>query len=190
MNKLEKMSKQVEEITRQLITEGNIKPQQIIVIGTSTSEVLGQHIGTSGAEMVASEIFKGIQAVQKDLDFYVAFQCCEHLNRALVVEREVVQQYVLEEVSVIPVAKAGGSMATFAYQHFKNPVIVEKIKAHAGIDIGETLIGMHLKQVAVPLRPTYREIGKARVNMAITRPKLIGGQRAVYEINNNTNRCK
>ncbi|MDP5276816.1 TIGR01440 family protein [Chengkuizengella sp. 2205SS18-9] len=174
---------------RQLVKQGRIGSKQIIVIGTSTSEVLGQHIGTSGAEVVASEIYKGIKAVQKESGFYVAFQCCEHLNRALVVERDILQNYDLDEVSVIPIKTAGGSMATYAYEQFESPIVVEEIKAHAGMDIGETLIGMHLKKVAVPLRPTFRQIGKARVNMAITRPKLIGGQRAVYEIKTNIDHC-
>ncbi|MDF2717783.1 MAG: hypothetical protein K0R28_4708 [Paenibacillus sp.] len=171
----------VEAVLRELVEIGKVSRGQIVVIGTSTSEVLGRRIGTAGTEQVAERIFRAVEAVRQDVGFYAAFQCCEHLNRALVVERELLGSYpLLEEVSVVPVRKAGGSMAAYAYRHMKDACVVETISAHAGLDIGDTLIGMHLRRVAVPARPSIRSIGHAHVNMAFTRPKLIGGERAVY----------
>lgn len=179
---LDPISHQVETALRELVRAGNVVAGQIIVVGTSTSEVLGHHIGTSGAREVASSIFRGIEKVRQECGFYPAFQCCEHLNRVLVVERRLLTLYALEEVSVVPVPKAGGAMAAYAYQHLQEAVVVESIAAHAGIDIGDTMIGMHLRKVAVPLRPSQKNIGHAHVNMAYTRPKLIGGARAVYQL--------
>lgn len=152
----------------------------ILVIGTSTSEVIGKDIGTAGTEEVAKAIFQALQLFQKKTGVQLAFQCCEHLNRALVVEETTQKQYNLEQVSAIPVPRAGGSMAAYAYKQLKTPVIVEFISANAGIDIGDTLIGMHLKHVAIPIRSQVKLIGHAHLTMAITRPKLIGGERAHY----------
>ena len=161
--------------------EGNyLHKGDLFVIGCSTSEVIGKRIGTSGSEEIAAVIFDSIQRLKQETSIHLVFQCCEHLNRALVIEREAIAIYGLEEVSVIPVPKAGGSMASFAYNHMKDPVVVETIQAHAGIDIGETMIGMQLKAVAVPLRFEQQMIGNARVAGARTRPKLIGGERACY----------
>jgi uncharacterized protein (TIGR01440 family) len=171
---------QAEQVLRELAQAGSIEPGQLVVIGTSTSEVLGRHIGTSGTEDIAEHLFAAVEAVRADIGFYPAFQCCEHLNRALVVEREAMREYRLEQVSVIPMPRAGGSMASYAYKRLRHACVVESIQAHAGIDIGGTLIGMHLKPVAVPLRPSIRMIGHAIVQMAYARPKLIGGARAVY----------
>ncbi|NEN84409.1 TIGR01440 family protein [Paenibacillus elgii] len=171
---------QVETIVRELVQAGKIEPGRLIVIGTSTSEVLGRHIGTGGSEVVAREIYEAVEAVRAEAGFFPVYQCCEHLNRALVMEREAMRRYGLEQVSVIPVPKAGGSMASYAYRKLADAVVVETVTAHAGIDIGGTLIGMHLKRVAVPVRPSIRQIGEAPVLMAVTRPKLIGGARAVY----------
>ncbi|MDF2671241.1 MAG: hypothetical protein K0R67_3547 [Paenibacillus sp.] len=177
------ITQQVEQILRELIQAGGIRAGQIVVIGTSTSEVLGRHIGTAGTEDVAEAIFRGVDNVRAEVGFQPAYQCCEHLNRALVIERELLHaQPVLEEVTVIPVRKAGGSMATYAYRHLAQACLVESIQAHAGIDIGDTFIGMHLRRVAVPVRPSIRTIGQAHVTMAYTRPKLIGGVRAVYTV--------
>lgn len=173
----------VESILLELTEAGRIRPGQIVVIGTSTSEVAGRRIGTSGMSGVAERIFEGVRLAREQTGFYPAFQCCEHLNRALVVERELLDRYpLLEPVSVVPAPKAGGSMAAYAYRQFHDPVVVETISAHAGLDIGETLIGMHLRRVAVPYRPSIRQIGRARVTAAFTRPKLIGGERAVYRL--------
>ncbi|RKN78933.1 TIGR01440 family protein [Paenibacillus ginsengarvi] len=181
MPDLGRIGSDVEQVLRELVEIGKVGPGQIVVIGTSTSEVLGRHIGTAGTEAVAERIYTAVEAVRKEAGFYPAFQCCEHLNRALVVNRELLGKYpLLEEVAVVPVRKAGGSMAAYAFKHFTDSCVVENIAAHAGLDIGDTLIGMHLRRVAVPARPSIRTIGHAHVNMAYTRPKLIGGARAVY----------
>ncbi|AFH59162.1 TIGR01440 family protein [Paenibacillus caseinilyticus] len=171
---------QVEQILRELVQAGGVKPGQLLVIGTSTSEVLGHRIGTAGSGEVAQRIFEAVEAVREEAGFYPVYQCCEHLNRALVLEREAAERYGLEEVSVVPAPRAGGSMAAYAYRQLPQAVVVETVQAHAGIDIGDTMIGMHLKRVAVPVRPTIRQLGDAHVTMAFTRPKLIGGARAIY----------
>src|SRR5699024_7932107 len=135
---------------------------------------------SSGSEEIAAIIFEALQKLAQQSSIHLVFQCCEHLNRALVVEKETMQVYGLTEVSVIPVREAGGAMASYAFKHFKNPVVVESIQAHAGIDIGDTMIGMRLREVAVPLRFKQKTIGNARVTGARTRPRLIGGPRAQY----------
>ncbi len=152
----------------------------ILVVGCSTSEVVGKKIGTAGTIEVADEIFRVLQGLQQQTGVQLAFQCCEHLNRALVVTKETAREARLTEVKVVPVHSAGGALASHAYQALPNAVIVENIQGDVGIDIGDTLIGMHLKAVAVPLRSTIKEIGQAHLTMAYTRPKLIGGNRAVY----------
>lgn len=184
---LERIGADVALIVRELADAGRIAHGQIVVIGTSTSEVAGQRIGTAGSEQIASAIFNAIESVRRAFGFFLAFQCCEHLNRALVVERELLRQYPgLEEVSAIPVRTAGGAMAACAFRRMADPCLVETISAHAGMDIGDTLIGMHLRRVAVPVRPSVRTIGHAHVTMAYSRPKLIGGARAVYFIERDT----
>lgn len=172
---------QVETIVRELVMAGNLAMSQLLVIGVSTSEVLGHRIGTAGTIETAAQIYAGVDAVRSEVQFIPIYQCCEHLNRALVIEQTDAERLGLEIVGAVPVPKAGGSMASYAYQQLKSPCLVESVQAHAGIDIGDTFIGMHLKRVAVPVRPSIREIGAAHVTMAVTRPKLIGGSRAVYE---------
>ncbi|OWA36141.1 TIGR01440 family protein [Saccharibacillus sp. O16] len=174
--------RQAAQAVRELAELAGLKPGKVLVIGTSTSEVAGKRIGTSGALEVAQQLLAGISEVQQELGFDVAYQCCEHLNRALVMERSVLERLGLREVSAVPVPKAGGSMASAAYRSFEEPALAEGIEAHAGLDIGETLIGMHLRRVAVPVRLTIRQIGEARVTAATTRPPLIGGERAVYRL--------
>lgn len=169
-------------ILSELAETAKLGPGKIVVIGTSTSEIAGQRIGTAGAQQIAAELYQGFDQIRSKYGFELAFQCCEHLNRALVVERPVLDRLGLTEVSAVPVRTAGGSMAAEAYLRFNEPCLAESIEAHAGIDIGETLIGMHLKRVAVPLRLNRRFVGQARVNAAMTRPKLIGGERAVYRL--------
>ncbi|WP_328515405.1 TIGR01440 family protein [Halobacillus yeomjeoni] len=169
-----------EVVVGQLLDSGAFE-NGLIVIGCSTSEVAGERIGTSGNEQIASVLYAEIQKLTENTGVELAFQCCEHLNRALVVERSVQQQYGLPEVSAVPIPKAGGSMASFAYRQMKEPVLVEHIEADGAIDIGDTLIGMHLKRVAVPLRIEQKSIGHAHLTAAKTRPPLIGGARAVYE---------
>ncbi|AMQ21889.1 TIGR01440 family protein [Geobacillus sp. JS12] len=161
----------------------------VVVIGCSTSEVLGERIGTAGSMDVAAMLFAELDAWRRETGIALAFQCCEHLNRALVVERETAKTHGLEIVSVVPVPKAGGAMAAYAYRTFADPVVVEAIRADAGIDIGHTLIGMHLKPVAVPVRVSVKHIGSACVTLAKTRPKLIGGTRAVYSLENPNDSC-
>ncbi|QHS23571.1 TIGR01440 family protein [Virgibacillus sp. MSP4-1] len=160
----------------------HLQPGQLFVLGCSTSEVAGERIGTSGSEEIASVIFQEMQRLQKETGAHLAFQCCEHLNRSLVVERAAMEKYAFTEVSAVPVPKAGGSMAAYAYRHMEQPVLVESITAHAGMDIGDTFIGMHLKPVAVPVRLSRKNLGEAHVTAAYTRPKLIGGERAVYSL--------
>ena len=150
-----------------------------MVVGCSTSEIIGQKIGTGSSPDVAKTVFEAMQEYCTQKGVYLAVQCCEHLNRAIVIEREALP--FAEPVNVVPHPHAGGSMATQAYLHFKNPVVIEEIKADAGIDIGSTLIGMHLKRVAVPLRLANNRIGEATVVAARTRPRFIGGARAEYD---------
>lgn len=176
------ISKQVETVVRELAAAGGLSAGKLLVIGTSTSEVGGGRIGTSGSVEIAERIFEGVEAARREFGFYPVYQCCEHLNRALVLEREAAERYGLELVSAVPVPKAGGSMAAYAYRHLPEACLAETVQAHAGVDIGDTLIGMHLKRVAVPVRPSIRTIGSAHVTMAYTRPKLIGGERAVYKL--------
>lgn len=158
-----------------------LRPNTIFVVGCSTSEVIGQKIGTAGALETAYAIFEPLQAFAKKHQLHLAFQGCEHINRAITMEASVAEQFGYEPVAVIPVRTAGGSMSAYAYTKLDNPVVVEAIRAQAGMDIGQTLIGMHLKEVAVPVRTSVRTIGEAVVTIATTRPKLIGGERAVYK---------
>ena len=154
---------------------------EILVVGCSSSEIVGETIGKGSDFNAAKAVYEGIAPILKEKEIFLAAQCCEHLNRALVIERECAEKYGFEIVCVVPKAKAGGSFATAAYENFKNPVVVETIKAHAGVDIGSTLIGMHLRAVAVPVRLSVKALGNANVTFARTRPKYIGGPRACYE---------
>lgn len=177
---LEEIRRQTRQVIDELQEKAHLTKEQILVIGASSSEVGGHQIGTAGSADIAKAIVDAVLEARDQYGFQVAFQCCEHLNRALVVERYTMNTFQLEEVTVVPVMHAGGAVAAEAYRRFHQPVIVEEIRAHAGIDIGDTLIGMHLRPVAVPVRPSIRTIGAAHVTMARTRPKLIGGERAVY----------
>lgn len=165
----------------ELIEKAQLKKGDIVVIGCSTSEVLGSKIGSNSSPDTAKILFESLWEVFSKNGIYLAAQCCEHLNRAIIIEKAAVP--FAEIVNVVPQPKAGGSFATEAYKHFENPVAVEEIKADAGIDIGQTLIGMHLKKVAVPIRLEVKTIGEAPVTAARTRPKFIGGVRANYDDN-------
>lgn len=178
---LERVKQDMSLVISEWIESDYLKQNDIFVIGCSTSEVAGKQIGTSGSEHIASILFQELQRLITIKNIHLAFQCCEHLNRALVVEKKVVDLFHLEEVSVIPKPDAGGSMASYAYKHFNHPVVVECIQANAGMDIGDTLIGMHLKNVAVPVRFSQQTVGNAHLTSARTRPKLIGGARAIYD---------
>jgi uncharacterized protein (TIGR01440 family) len=173
-----KASKQAVE---ELIEQAALRAGQILVVGCSSSEVIGSRIGQASVPAVADAILDGMMPVLKEKGIYMAAQCCEHLNRALILERECAERYGFEEVCVRPQPKAGGSFATGAYERFREPVAVERIRAHAGLDIGGTLIGMHLREVAVPVRLSIRAIGEAGILCARTRPKYIGGPRARYD---------
>ena len=164
---------------RQLAQEARLHKGQIVVIGCSTSEVVGHEVGSWSTPEVAQAIFRGLNGVFAPMGVYLAAQCCEHLNRALIVEHEAVPDG--EIVNVLPQPKAGSSFATAAYENFSHPVALEEIRADAGLDIGGTLIGMHLKKVAVPVRLEQDHIGQAIVLAARTRPKFIGGDRAIYD---------
>lgn len=176
-----KIQQETAAAAAELLDCAQLTPGDILVVGCSTSEILGAKIGSSGSIDAAEAVLSALIAAASQREVYLAVQCCEHLNRALVVERQAMKEYHLDEVSVVPVAKAGGSLAAKAMKTFSQPVVVENIRAHAGLDIGSTLIGMHLRPVAVPVRLKTRYIGKAPVVAARTRPKLIGGGRAVYE---------
>lgn len=159
--------------------KAGLKQGDLLVVGCSTSEIIGSRIGSNSSPDAAEWVFQGIQEYTGRKGIRLAIQCCEHLNRALVTERESLP--FAETVNVVPQPKAGGSLAARAYQMFRDPVVVEALKADAGIDIGLTMIGMHLKKVAVPIRLEHGRIGEAIVTAARTRPKFIGGSRAVYD---------
>lgn len=165
----------------ELLTVAPLSRGDIIVVGCSSSEIVGERIGKGSDVNAAGAVLEGIYPILSERGIFLAAQCCEHLNRALIVERECAERYGLEMVSVVPAPKAGGSFATAAYKSFSDPVAVEFIKAHAGIDIGGTFVGMHLRHVAVPVRLSMSKIGEANVLFARTRPKYIGGPRAHYE---------
>ncbi len=164
----------------QLLDAAGAKQGQILVVGCSSSEIAGGSIGHASAPEVANVTYDAIAAACAARGVYLAAQCCEHLNRALIVERECAEKYGLEQVCVVPQPKAGGSFATAAWAAMQEPVAVEFIKAHMGMDIGGTLIGMHLRHVAVPVRIEQNVIGAANVLCARTRPKFVGGSRAHY----------
>lgn len=179
---IEEIKQQLNNVLEDLKAHPEFQRCKLLVIGCSTSEVVGKHIGTSGTIKVAEVIYQTVMDFIQRNQLMVAFQCCEHLNRALVVESSTMNQFHYEEVSVVPVRTAGGALASYAYRHMSQAVMVEHVMADAGIDIGDTFIGMHMKHVAVPVRPQVNKVGKAHVTMAISRPKLIGGVRAVYEL--------
>ncbi len=164
---------------RELLDTAALEPGRLVVVGCSSSEILGEAIGSHSSYETALSVFEAIYAELKRRNLYLAAQCCEHLNRALVIEREAAGG--ADIVNAVPQPKAGGSFAACAYRNFADPVLVEHVRADAGLDIGGTLIGMHLKEVAVPLRLSVKKVGQAFVAAARTRPKFIGGSRAVYD---------
>lgn len=172
---------QAETAVNELIAVSKLKKGDVFVVGCSTSEVIGEKIGTNSSFETAKELFSTIYNVLNEKGIYLAAQCCEHLNRAIIIEAELAERLNLQQVNVVPQPKAGGSFATAAYEAFENPTAVEHIKANAGIDIGGTLIGMHLKEVAVPVRLSVKKIGEAPIIAARTRMKFIGGERAHYD---------
>ena len=181
----EAFKQQIETEARQAVTEllaqAGLRKGDVFVVGCSSSEIVGGHIGKDSSLEAAQAVYAGIAPVLAENGIWLAAQCCEHLNRAIILEREAAEKYGWEEVCVVPRPHAGGSWATNCWQAFEHPVLVEEVRAAAGIDIGGTLIGMHLKRVAVPVRLTIKQIGAAPIICARTRPKYIGGSRAVYQ---------
>ena len=175
---LQQVKEEAANAAKQLVAEARLHKGQIVVVGCSTSEVVGHKVGSWSTPEVGQAIFDGLNSVFAPLGIYIAAQCCEHLNRALIVDYDAVPG--AEVVNVVPQPKAGSSFATAAYNAFSHPVALEEIKADAGLDIGGTLIGMHLKRVAVPVRLAQKHIGDAILLAARVRPKFIGGERAIY----------
>lgn len=179
---LSEIREQSAKAAEQVCEAAKLKIGDLFVVGCSSSEILGEKIGTHSSVEVAEAVFEGIHSVLHEHGVELAAQCCEHLNRALITEAECAEKYGYEPVCVVPFPKAGGSFASVAYRTFENPVALEHIKAHAGLDIGGTLIGMHLRDVAVPVRLSLSKIGEANILCARTRPKYIGGERAHYKL--------
>lgn len=176
----ETIKQQAAQAVTELLDVANLKEGDLFVIGCSSSEMVGLKIGKGSSLEAAQAAFAGVYPILKERGIYLAVQCCEHLNRALILEEAAAEKYGYEIVNVRPWPKAGGSFATTAWENFEHPVAVEHIKAKAGLDIGGTLIGMHLKDVAVPVRLSLKQIGEANILCARTRPKSIGGERARY----------
>ena len=181
---LGQIRKQAQRAVAELCDAAHLRPGALFVVGCSSSEVLGERIGTHTSMDVAEALYEGIASELKERGIFLAAQCCEHLNRALVVERTVMERYDFEQVNAIPQPNhAGGAFASVAWNRLKDPVLVESIgaRADAGIDIGGTLIGMHIHPVVVPVRISMDRIGEASIICARRRPKYVGGQRAIYD---------
>ena len=178
---LDDIRRQTRSAILQLLEIARPRPQDIVVVGCSSSEVAGRRIGSTSSPEIAGAIFEGLYPVLQERELFLAAQCCEHLNRALIVERAAAERYRLEIVNAVPQPKAGGCFAAAAYAAFADPVAVEEVRAVGGMDIGGTLIGMHLARVAVPVRLDSGRIGEASLICARTRPKFIGGARAQYD---------
>jgi len=177
---LDTIRRDTERAARELLAMAQLRPGEILIVGCSTSEIRGERIGSASSREVAEAVYAGLGPVVEEHAIFLAVQCCEHLNRALVVERACAERYGLEIVSVLPQLKAGGALAALAVERMADAVVVEVIAAHAGLDIGDTFIGMHLRRVAVPVRSDVRSIGQAHLTMARTRPRYIGGERAKH----------
>ena len=175
----ENIKKQSKAVAEEIINTASLKAGQILVVGCSTSEICGDKIGTNSNPEAANAAFEGIYEAALEKGIFLAAQCCEHLNRAIIIEQAAVS--FQDIVNALPQPKAAGSFATAAYKRLQNPVAVEYIKADAGIDIGGTLIGMHIRPVAVPVRLVNNKIGSAHVSGARSRAKYIGGERTVYD---------
>ena len=177
----EEITAQARQAAEELLAASGLKKGQILVVGCSSSELVGARIGKGSSLEAAQAAFAGIYPLLREKGIYLAVQCCEHLNRALIVERELAEARGFEIVNAVPQPHAGGSFAVTAWANFEEPVAVETVVADAGMDIGGTLIGMHLRRVAVPVRLSLDHIGEALLLCARTRPKYIGGSRTVYQ---------
>jgi len=176
----ERIKQQAETAIRELLEKSNLGKGDIFIIGCSSSEIKGEHIGRGSDIDAAKAVFDAVKPILDSKGIFLAAQCCEHLNRAVIMERNALLSGQ-DIVNVVPQLHAGGSFAVTAYENLNDPVAVENVRAAGGMDIGDTLIGMHLKPVAVPVRIATKEIGHAHVVCARTRPKFIGGERAVYD---------
>lgn len=181
MTELEIIKQQTTSIVSELLETAHLSSGDLLIVGCSSSEIASFTIGSHSSEDIGRAVFEAIESILEPQGIFLAAQCCEHLNRALILESVAAKAYGYEPVNAVPMIKAGGSFATAAYTGFQHPTAVERIQAHAGIDIGDTLIGMHLKPVAIPVRTNTNTIGNAHVVCARTRPKFIGGQRACYD---------
>lgn len=177
----EEISAQARAAVTELLDIAGFKAGDMFVVGCSSSEIVGQRIGKGSSMEAARAVFDGIYPVLRERGIYLAAQCCEHLNRALIIESAAAEKFGYEPVNVRPWAHAGGSFATTVWENFEAPCAVEHVRAKAGMDIGATLIGMHLKEVAVPVRLSVKTIGQAPLICARTRPRFIGGERARYQ---------
>ena len=177
----DEIKKEINIAVNEIIEKSKIESGDVFVVGCSSSEILGDKIGTNSNVDLGKIVFEEIYNVLKERNIYLAAQCCEHLNRSLIVEKECAKEYGFPMVNVIPQPKAGGSFATAAYHGFKKPCAVENVSAKAGLDIGGTLIGMHIVPVVVPLRISIKKIGEANIICARSRLKFVGGQRAIYD---------
>ena len=178
---LERIERDATAAVKELLAVSHLKAGDVLVIGCSSSEMVGDTIGTNSSMDAAAALAEAVLPLLKEAGVYLAVQCCEHLNRALIIEAAAAEKYGYDPVNVVPQPKAGGSFATTVWGQMEHPVAVEHIRAHAGLDIGGTLIGMHLRDVAVPVRLGIKTIGAAPILCARTRPKFIGGFRAVYD---------
>lgn len=174
------LTAQARQATEELLEAAHLETGDIFVVGCSSSEIMGGHIGHDSSMEAAAAVLAGVLPPLQEQGVYLAAQCCEHLNRAIVLEREAAKAYGCQIVAAIPQPHAGGSWATSCWRAFKDPALVEEVRAAAGMDIGGTLIGMHLRRVAVPVRLSLDHIGQAILLCARTRPPFIGGARAVY----------
>lgn len=177
---INEIKKQLQAAALELCEKGSLKAGDIVVVGCSSSEIYGDTMGSNSDPSLGETVYLTLASIFEPKGIYIAAQCCEHLNRAIIIEAEAAAN--LEKVCAVPHPKAGGSFATAAYKNMKNPVTVEEIKADAGLDIGGVLIGMHLKRVAVPAKLAVKNIGKALLLGAYTRPKYIGGERTKYSV--------
>ena len=180
-NLYETVRAQAAQAARELLEQADLKPGDIFVVGCSSSEIVGSVIGKGSSLEAAQAVFDGLMPELRARGLYLAAQCCEHLNRALILEAAAAEKYGYEPVCAVPWEHGGGSFGTVVYRSLERPVAVEHIRARAGMDIGQTLIGMHLCDVAVPVRVSLKQIGEAVLTCARTRPKYIGGPRARYE---------
>ena len=177
---LNELTAQARLAAEELLAAAHLEAGDIFVVGCSSSEITGGRIGHHSSMEAAAAVLAGVLPPLREQGIYLAAQCCEHLNRAIVLERAAAKAYGYQIVAAVPQPHAGGSWATNCWQAFTDPVLVEEVRAAAGIDIGGTLIGMHLRRVAVPVRLSIDHIGQAILLCARTRPPFIGGARAVY----------